>query len=360
MIRRQQDRIVAKPRRAFTLLELLVVISIIAGLMSLILPAIQSARRAARRTECMNNLRNCSVAMLGYVSTHRRFPAAGYWAGIPGSRYPSHNWVVDLLPYVDRQDLADRWDHTVPYSATPNKELGDVMVAVLTCPEDSSVRGSGDLSFAVNSGIGYTTFLSGVHDVPVNAFGNAIDLNGNGTIAVADDSLDGTPSDRTILKALGLFFMENFGENRGVVRHYTTNFIRDGFSNTLMLIENVRTGRNSAAPDENWATPFAPKSAVFFSSSVCSANVCSSGNVDFARANTGPNRINAGLREPEGRSPFANSEHAGIVNVAFADGSVKGLSEDIDGTVYAALFSPSSRILDSTTMQQVIPSADQF
>ena len=347
-------------RHGFTLLELLVVISIIAMLMSLILPAIQNARRAARRTECLNNLRNCSVAMASYVEAQRRYPAAGYWAGIPGSRYPSHNWVVDLPPYLDRRDIADRWDLSVAYDAAPNHALGDLAIPVLTCPEDSSLQGTGDLSYAVNGGIGYTTFLHSVHDVPVDAFGNAIDLNGNGTLAAVDDAQDGPLSDRQMLKALGLFFMENYGEHKGVVRHYNTNFIRDGFSNTLMLIENARTGRNPAQPQENWATPFAHKTAVFFTSDVCTANVCSSGNVDYTMANSGPWEINAGLSQEEGRSPFASSEHSGGVNVAFADGSVRFLSEDIDGPVYVALFSPSSSILDGTPLQQIIPSGNDF
>jgi len=347
-------------RRGFTLLELLVVISIIAMLMSLILPAIQNARRAARRTQCLNNLRNCTVAMAGYVEAQRRYPAAGYWAGIPGSRYPSHNWVVDLLPYLDRRDIADRWDLSVAYSDAPNSVLGDLQIPVLTCPEDDSLQGSGDLSYAVNGGIGYTTFLHSVHDVPVDAFGNAIDLNGNGTIAVADEALDGPVSDRQMLKSLGLFFMENYGAHKGVVRHYSTNFIRDGFSNTLLLVENVRTGRNGAEPQENWATPFAHKTAVFFTSDVCKANVCSNGNVDYGLANSGQWKINAGLRNAEGQSPFGNSEHSGGVNVAFADGSVRLLSEDIDGPVYAALFSPSSSILNGTPLQQIIPSGTDF
>lgn len=344
----------------FTLMELLVVISIISVLMALILPAVQNARASARRVECMNNLRNLAVAMTGRAEAHRRYPAAGYWAGIPGSRYPSHNWCVDLLPYVDRQDLADRWDYNVSYTDAPNVQLGMFQIPVFVCPEDDSTRGGGDLSYAVNGGVGYSTFLNNVHDVPVDPFGNAIDLNGNGVIAVAAGQPDGNPTDRSILKLMGLFFMENYGDHKGVVRHYTTNTIRDGFSNTLMFLENVRTGRNPAVADENWATPFAHKSSVFFSPDVCAANVCRAGSVDYQRANSGQWKINAGLASSEGQSPFANSNHSGGINVAFADGSVRLLSEDIAGDVYGALFSPSSGALDATPLQQVVPSGNQF
>ena len=85
-------------RCGFTLIELLVSISIIALLMSLILPAVNSAREAARRTECLNNVKNVSLALLNATETKKRFPAAAYWGGPdknnPG---PHHNWVVEIL-----------------------------------------------------------------------------------------------------------------------------------------------------------------------------------------------------------------------------------------------------------------------
>ncbi len=347
-------------RGGFTLLELLVVISIIAMLMSLILPAIQTARKSARRIECLNHMHNLAIAMTARTEAHRRYPAAGYWAGRPGNRYPSHNWCVDLLPYVDRSDLADRWSYEVGYADAPNGQLSMTQVSVFLCPEDDSVQGAGDLSYAVNGGIGYSTFLNNVHDVPVDPFGNAIDLNGNGIIGLSGDQLDGSPSDRELLRHLGLFFMENFGPHRGVVRHHTTASVRDGFSNTLMFLENVRTGRNSAEPDENWATPYAHKSAVFFGPNVCDANICQTGHVDYSKANSGQWKINAGLNEPEGQSPFAASNHPGGVNVAFADGSAKFLSQEVSGAVYAALFSPVSVPLDGLPLEQVVPSANEF
>ena len=68
----------AHRRSAFTLIELLVSISIIAVLMSLILPAVQNAREAGRRTQCLNRVRNLSVALTGFAAAQRRYPAAGY------------------------------------------------------------------------------------------------------------------------------------------------------------------------------------------------------------------------------------------------------------------------------------------
>ncbi len=66
-------------RKGFTLIELLVVISIIAILASLILPGVMNARRAAQRTQCLNNLKNLGIAMHNFITVYKTFPAAGRW-----------------------------------------------------------------------------------------------------------------------------------------------------------------------------------------------------------------------------------------------------------------------------------------
>ena len=106
------------PRSAFTLIELLVVISIIALLMALILPAIQSAREAARRTQCLNHMRQLSLGLHGAAarSANVQLPAYGVWgddvATSATSTQPAAmwSWVVEILPFIDRRDLYDRWN----------------------------------------------------------------------------------------------------------------------------------------------------------------------------------------------------------------------------------------------------------
>jgi prepilin-type N-terminal cleavage/methylation domain-containing protein len=103
----------SKLATAFTLVELLAVIAIIGVLVALLLPAIQAARESARLAQCKNNLRQVSLAMLNYESTHKQFPAGGWsvlWTGDPnagtGSRQPG-GWIYQTLPFMEFQTVAD-------------------------------------------------------------------------------------------------------------------------------------------------------------------------------------------------------------------------------------------------------------
>jgi prepilin-type N-terminal cleavage/methylation domain-containing protein len=110
-------------RPGFTLLELLVVISIIAVLMSLILPAVMSARQTARRIQCLNHARNLGIGLMNFTSRSNKsqFPAYGTWGDYRNdstqqwvnTANPAQlkSWVVDILPYIDRVDLGDRWQN---------------------------------------------------------------------------------------------------------------------------------------------------------------------------------------------------------------------------------------------------------
>ncbi len=96
------------PGRGFTLIELLVVMAIIGVLISLLLPAVQSAREAARRMQCVNNLAQLSLAVLQYQAAHEMFPAGTINPAGPIANKPvgyHHSWVVQILPYLDQPAL---------------------------------------------------------------------------------------------------------------------------------------------------------------------------------------------------------------------------------------------------------------
>ena len=100
-------------RRGFTLVELLVVIAIIGVLVAILLPAVQAAREAGRRTQCLNNLRNIGLAFNNHLDVHRQYPTGGWgwlWSGDPdrgfGARQPG-GWMYNILPYMEEQALHD-------------------------------------------------------------------------------------------------------------------------------------------------------------------------------------------------------------------------------------------------------------
>jgi len=123
------------PQRGFTLIELLVVIAIIAILMALILPAVQQAREAARRSQCKNNLKQLGLALHNYHDGYRRFPiGASYSAGIGVS------WYVGLLPYLDQSVIFQQFDMVSANNGSgtlspANNLLCDgLVIPPLTCP----------------------------------------------------------------------------------------------------------------------------------------------------------------------------------------------------------------------------------
>src|SRR5258707_10653908 len=90
--------------RAFTLIELLVVIAVSAGLIALLLPAVQAAREAARRTQCVNNFKQMGIAMHNYHDSQGSFPigrmGSGYnYAPLPGQR---RTWAFSIMPYLEQ------------------------------------------------------------------------------------------------------------------------------------------------------------------------------------------------------------------------------------------------------------------
>ncbi len=133
-----------RPRAAgFTLVELLTVISIIGVLASMLLPAVQSAREAARRVQCKNHMRQIGIASLGYLSQRKVLPPAYFTAsGVGGDRL--HGYYAHILPFLEEQTIADRYtlSKTVKWDHASNTTAIQSVVPTFICPSVGEERGA--------------------------------------------------------------------------------------------------------------------------------------------------------------------------------------------------------------------------
>ncbi len=125
-------------RAGFTLIELLVVIAIIGVLIALLLPAVQAAREAARRTQCVNNLKQIGLGLHGYHDSFRTFPAGG-WIFVPTApqnRFMNMGWAAAILPWIEQRAVGDSLNFSLPYNNAVNTTGGHSVLQVYICPSE--------------------------------------------------------------------------------------------------------------------------------------------------------------------------------------------------------------------------------
>ena len=159
----QMSSSLSSRRRAFTIVELLVVISIMGIMVGLLLPAVQSARESSRRVECANNLRNQVLALHGFHAAHNAFP--------PGRRVVGNvenSWCLEILHYLEQEPLRSRFDRNTPWNGSVNNlAVANTVLPVFRCPS-STMDYPGDTDFGGVMGSSLTSIIwSG-------AFGNGV------------------------------------------------------------------------------------------------------------------------------------------------------------------------------------------
>ncbi|MES2790277.1 MAG: DUF1559 domain-containing protein [Planctomycetota bacterium] len=332
-------------RRGFTLIELLVVISIIATLMSLVLPAVQSARESARRLECANNLKQLALAATGFATARNgQLPLLrDVGPGLANTTYvPFH---IALLPYLDNAGAIE-YITQQPDATTANNALATVLnntYKAFTCPNDSNhFRQPGGNTYVANCGYGeFTATTAGVVSL-------ASGLHGADNYDRYDGTAGLSPVDKAIARATGVFWNNdaddigsNFAYNNMTFANQNDNWrvsldaisTGDGTGQTLMFSENL----NATSLTVN---PVATDIGFVLGRSTAIAGTAGSLALSAAPAPLGF-KINSNRGTLPGSSPSPSSLHPGGVNAVYCDGHVGFLTADVDGTVYARLMTPT-------------------
>ena len=311
-----RSRQIRNGQKGFTLVELLVVITIIGMLMALLLPAVQAARESGRRAQCLNNQHNVSLALLNYESARKAFPGLLNTvykdpATVDGSNNLNASWVVALFPYLERNDLWDIWSETsatAHATAVSGNNWAIQALPILNCPSSTSDTGTaeGICSYRVNAGR-------------------------EGSFFHGEDAM-----------CNGVFDLQV----RGIkVPKTTVGYIsgKDGTSNTLLLSERARFLDDS----DGWGTTLSYAALTDSLDGVTYYNDVEK-ELGFAVRRDAETTSDPFLFINEENSSTLEkgilyAYHPGVVVASFCDGHQTTISKDIDRTVFMHLITPDGK-----------------
>jgi prepilin-type N-terminal cleavage/methylation domain-containing protein/prepilin-type processing-associated H-X9-DG protein len=332
-------------RRGFTLIELLVVIAIIAVLIALLLPAVQAAREAARRSQCVNNLKQLGLAVMNYESANGSLPpteSTGYPAG---TKMNDFSMKLRILPLMEQQALYNAFNQYYSYSTIINGTATSTVVTAYLCPSDPirvhrgmahySGHDYGDSNYANNLGNCVTcngNILEGPAYVLGDYFGPAV------TLAMITDGTTNT--------ALWSEYLKNSGQSVGIRGALYVS--SDPFSWTApispVITGNLYTtlGKLSAdcqksttlskfqTPGYTWAFHEAGSGGGYTHIQTPNKKSCVFSNRNVDPPTTGIASLIS-----------ASSYHSGGVNVGFMDGSVRFIKDSINQVTWWSLATKS-------------------
>ena len=315
---------VANKKRGFTLVELLVVIAIIGVLVSLLLPAVQSAREAARRVQCSNNLKQMGLGAQNYMSTNSDQLPMGYGGKLsPSINFNKKGVFSELLSYMEQQQVFDQIDFEYALNPTPwNDPTRDAIVSAYVCPSWP------DESVILSSRPGYEYELGAI-----------VTYSGNGGAVTAGINVD-DPSQviRGNYPVNGVFFVtENPATGSGKIqgKRRSGREITDGQSNTFLIGEYVhRDCRNFSDCDDPPGNVRPWYLAGFQSLETSTPSIYHMKQLEWL-----PNaRVSRSSPDFVGFNQLPmGSFHAGITQFVFVDGSVHTIADDIDRDIYQSM-----------------------
>lgn len=350
--------------RGFTLVELLVVIAIIGILVALLLPAIQAAREAARRSQCTNNLKNLGLGVHAFHDSKKRFPAAvSFPKASPAKNYDIigdtklfANWAIDILPYIEEKALHDQFvlkvDPDITLRHAENYVPRGTEVAVMLCPSDGG-RGNLFQGSASSAGGADGNWARGNYGY------NAIQF-------WPDDGVWTSFHVGATAATRGPLLPYNLGmggfDNSQIRQLVSMAKVTDGSSKTIMLAE-MRVGLSPRDRRGVWAmgmcgsnmhcrhAAFGPNDCAGFNDDIYKSSEI---RADVSQENLVANCMGVDPVDASGQS-VVRSLHPGGVNCTMVDGSVRFISDFVEaGTALRGLGAYIGEVASDTTEQTLL------